>query len=162
MQVLAYRKNGCLVGICNLTDWKLQGIAIFANLVSPIKLGGPSRDIYIVICDITDVEDQADIEDLVLDIGGEKGGREAAKLVKLYLPDDWDLETAKPYKVVILDKEPEPDMPYLKNGALVCSVCGELNCPWMDRPPEDVGPPPDVGPPEAVPLNAPERDLLAR
>tara|TARA_Y100000034_G_scaffold131314_1_gene191792 strand:- start:3237 stop:3716 length:480 start_codon:yes stop_codon:yes gene_type:complete len=154
--ILAYRKNGCLVGICNMPVWEENGANSFAHLISPIKLGGPLREIYVVSCNITDEDDLADIEDLVLDIGGMKAGFQAAELAKHWWPEEWTLENAEPLEVALQGEEPDPDIPYLKDGVLTCSVCGEPNCPWMEAPPAPDPPAPENQPPAPEPEQANE------
>lgn len=144
--VLAYRPNGCLVGLCEKEEWENKAIENFAHLVSPIKLAGKPRPIIIATANI-DEDLLMDIDELIIDVGGADAGFEAAALITDI--SDFDPET-EPYAVQMQPDNGAMDEMYQdENGTLTCPVCGEHDCHWLGLQPQQAEPEPEPAPVDA-------------
>jgi hypothetical protein len=131
MMALAYRPNGCLVGVVPGEEWQAadpdeRNLAYFGHLVAPPAGSAAIRPLIVAIAQNVPDDIAQDVEEMVTQIGGIDAGFEAADLIREYSNFSPD---AEPLTIQLEEPQNNPDRAYKDGtGNILCPVCGEKDC----------------------------------
>jgi len=145
--ILAYRPNGCLVGIVPQYDYvnsvkqtddlegdeldRRRAVQCFGTLVAPAQGQLDIRPLIMAVAFGVPKQTANDCVELINQIGGSTTGFNVADTLKAYSNFDPKRE---PMKFSLEDKpELPPDVWHIENGKRICPCCSEEDCGWMGK-----------------------------